>query len=136
MGINSAFRQFSDVSTYLLSASASEFYKFCDPPPWSASLRPPRLYQYRRELETKHDASGVPASSTGNSPMRFLELLNAAQILAAAAPAMKLTFKRHHYELLLAVRLIGERVDNERREGRSVATSWEGAYPLPYRGHY
>ncbi|GIL84068.1 hypothetical protein Vretifemale_12781, partial [Volvox reticuliferus] len=66
-------------------------------------------------------AAGAAAAAAApvGGPMGLAELLNAAEVLAAAAPAMGLTFKRQHYELL--VELYGKRALQEPSSRRGLA---------------
>ncbi|GFR42812.1 hypothetical protein Agub_g3701, partial [Astrephomene gubernaculifera] len=59
-----------------------------------------RLY-YREDLLVKRGGGHEGGSSGVEGPMGLRELMTAAEGLAAAAPAMGLTFKRQHYDLLL-----------------------------------
>ncbi|GLI60165.1 hypothetical protein VaNZ11_002229 [Volvox africanus] len=88
-----------------------------------------RLY-HREGLQTARKRGGADNDHSGSAaaggtaapvggPMGLGELLNAAEGLAAAAPAMGLTFKRPHYELL--VELYGKRALQEPSSRRGLA---------------
>ncbi|GIL59220.1 hypothetical protein Vafri_13905 [Volvox africanus] len=71
------------------------------------------------ENDHSSTATAAGAATAVGGPMGLGELLNAAEVLAAAAPAMGLTFKRQHYELL--VELYGKRALQEPSSRRGLA---------------